>query len=135
MADDFTGSWSVVYQKSGTKKYDDYFELYLIQKSNKVCGLHYGSARGGAKIDSSFGSEPRPTVSGSVKDNTAKIVIVSSQSDAPIEGTIVRQGNTLHWQVINPEKHGTITIPRSAELKSIPPANPAYKDLIQLCSW
>lgn len=133
-AEDFTGSWSVIYPKKGSKQYDDHFDLHLIQRGNKVCGLHFGSARGLAKIDSSFGSEAKSTVSGTVNENYAKIIILSSQSDIPIEGTIRHQGNRLNWQVSSPEKHRTITIPKNAALKSIPPANLGYNDLTKLCS-
>lgn len=132
-AGDFTGSWSIVYPKNDTKKYDDSFDLHLIQNGNKICGLHFGSIRGGAKIDSSFGSEQKSTVSGTVNGNKAKIVIISSQSEVPIAGTILLQGSTLNWQVSSPEKHSTRTIPKSAELHTIPSDYPGYKDIKKLC--
>ena len=133
-AEDFTGSWSIVYPKNGIKQHDDYFELYLIQQGNEICGLHFGSARGTAKIDSSFGSDPSPTVSGEVEKNKAKIEITSSQSVEPIEGTFVHHGNFGEWRVNDSRENRPITIPARAELNSVPPVDLGPIDLTELCS-
>lgn len=133
-AEDFTGSWSIVYPKNGVEQYDDYFELYLIQQGNEICGLHFGSARGTAKIDSSFGSDPSPTVSGEVEKNRAKIEIRSSHSVAPVEGTFVHHGGFGEWRVNDPGEDRPITIPVRAELNSVPPVDLGPIDLKELCS-
>ncbi|MGF2687869.1 hypothetical protein ACQUWM_15305 [Marinobacter sp. DUT-3] len=133
-AEDFTGSWSIVYPQNGIEQHDDYFELYLIQQGNEICGLHFGSARGSAKIDSSFGSEPSPTVSGEVEKNMARIEINSSQSVAPIDGVFVHHGVFGSWRVNDPGKDRPITIPASAELKSVPPVDLGSIDLKELCA-
>jgi hypothetical protein len=129
-AGDFSGSWKMDPIPNSTQTFD----LHLSQSGKKVCGIHFGSAKGGAKIDSSFGSEASATVSGTVNNGVAEIIIISSQSDKPVEGIIMLQENMLVWSVTNPQTHRLITIPRRAELKSVPHVNLGFRSLDVLCS-
>ena len=109
------------------------FELHITQNGKNICGIHFGSAKGGAKIDSNFGSNPKATISGLEQDDIAKITIISSQSEFPVEGTIKRRKNVLSWNVTNSQSHHIITIPKSAKLKLIPPVDLGYRNLDVLC--
>lgn len=128
-AGDLSGSWRMDPVPDSTQT----FELHLLQNGKELCGLHFGSAKGGAKIDSSFGSEAGATISGSVKGNIAEIIIISSQSDKPVEGIITFQENMLIWSVGNPKAHRIITIPRRAKLKPIPHVNLGFRNLNLIC--
>jgi len=44
-ANDFTGSWNIVYPINGVEKINKTFDLHLQQTGNNICGLHFGSAR------------------------------------------------------------------------------------------
>ena len=112
------------------------FDLYLLQTGESICGLHFGSARGGAKIDSSFGSDAKATISGAIEDGAAEVTLRSSQTknpDNPIIGEIQIVEGILQWRVADPRKHRIVTIPKSAKLKSIPPVDLGEKSLDVLC--
>jgi len=129
-ASELSGSWRMDPIPNSTQT----FELHISQNGKSVCGIHFGSAKGGAKIDSSFGSDPRATISGAVTNGNAKVTIISSQSEKPVEGTISLQEKMLVWNVANPQVHRIITIPKSAELKLIPAVDLGYRNLDVLCN-
>ncbi|MFT5709257.1 MAG: hypothetical protein ACI9ES_003565 [Oceanospirillaceae bacterium] len=125
----FSGSWRIDPIPNSTQS----FELHISQNGDNICGIHFGSARGGAKIDSSFGSEPKATISGTVTEGATEVTIISSQSEKPIEGIIALQQGVLVWNVINPQMHRIMTIPKSAQLKLIAPVDLGYRNLGVLC--
>ena len=124
-----TGSWRMEPTPESTQT----FELQLIQSGGKLCGLHFGSAKGGAKIDSSFGSEQKATISGMVVDGVAQVSLVSSQSTTPILGTIRHVVTHLEWEVSEARKHKVATIPKKAILIPITPFELGNKKLEVLC--
>jgi hypothetical protein len=128
-ASDFSGSWRMDPIQNPTLT----FELHISQNGDNICGIHFGSAKGGAKIDSSFGSEPKATISGRAAEGTADVTIISSQAEKPIEGTITRQQRVLVWNVANPQAHRILTIPKRAQLKLIAPVDLGYRNLGVLC--
>lgn len=132
-ANDFTGSWNIVYPINGVGKINKTFDLHLQQTGINICGLHFGSAKGGAKIDSSFGSEAKATVYGKVLDGKAEISIASSQTEHPVTGTIIKQNGNLIWRVSEPEQHRVITIPKFATMSQITTTELGYKNIDSLC--
>jgi hypothetical protein len=132
-ASDFTGTWSIVYPIDGVEKVNKTFELYLKQTGDNICGLHFGLAKGGAKIDSSFGSEAKATVSGNVLNGKAEISIVSSQTEHPVTGSIVKKEGNILWRTSVPEKHRVITIPKFATMTQVAKTESGYKNIDSLC--
>ena len=132
-ADDFSGTWSIVYPINEVEKINKTFDLYLKQTGNSICGLHFGSAKGGAKIDSSFGSEARATVSGKVANAKAELSIASSQTEHPVIGSITKKNDNLLWRVLEPKKHRVITIPKSATMRRVTSSESGYKNIDGLC--
>jgi len=132
-ASDFTGTWSIVYPINGVEKINKTFDLYLKQTGNSICGLHFGSAKGGAKIDSSFGSEAKATVSGKVLNGKAEISIASSQTEHPVTGSIIKKNGNLLWRASVPEKHRVITIPKFATMSQVAKTESGYKNIDGLC--
>lgn len=128
-AETLTGSWRMEPIPESTQTFD----LQLIQSGEKLCGLHFGSAKGGAKIDSSFGSEQKATISGVVSGGTTQISLMSSQSTTPILGTIRYVETHLEWEVSEPRNHRVVTIPRKAKLVSVPPFELGNEKLEVLC--
>lgn len=129
LAEKFSGSWRMNPIPNSTQTFD----LYLLQTGESVCGLHFGSARGGAKIDSSFGSDAKATISGVIEDGTAEVILISSHTENPIVGKIQFIEGILEWTVADPQEHRIVTIPKSAKLKSIPPVDLGEKSLDVLC--
>ena len=132
-ADDFSGTWSIVYPINGIEKINKTFDLHLQQTGNRICGLHFGSAKGGAKIDSSFGSEARATVSGKVLNAMAELSIASSQTEHPVIGSITKKNGNLLWRVSEPKKHRVITIPKTATMGRVTSNELGYKNIDGLC--
>ncbi len=128
-AETLTGSWRMEPIPESTQTFD----LQLIQSGEKLCGLHFGSAKGGAKIDSSFGSDQKATISGMVGDSVAQVTLISSQSPTPILGTIRYVETHLEWEVNEPGKHRVATIPKKAKLMAISPFELGNKKLEVLC--
>ena len=128
-ASDFSGSWRMDPILNSTQVFD----LHISQNGDNICGTHFGSVRGGAKIDSSFGSDPKATISGTATEDTADVTIISSQAEKPIEGTITRQQRVIIWSVVNPQAHRIMTIPKRALLKLIAPVDLGYSNLGVLC--
>ncbi|MGL6356383.1 hypothetical protein ACSZMT_22590 [Aeromonas veronii] len=119
----FSGIWHMEFPKSGTiTNSADKFDIYLIQEKNTICGFHYGTGRGTAKIDWGWADDKKPTVYGQeTSANTAKVTLHSSHSDKPIEAVLSIKEGQLIWLSNISETELPPTIPKSATLtKSIP---------------
>ena len=128
---EFTGSWHIEYPKRSTvTSITDEFNLFLIQEGSTICGFHYGTARGKAKIDSGWASDERPTVYGHMySSDTAKVVLHSSQNETSMEALITISEGKLIWLAKSSAADLPLTIPGSATLARMTPQDYQLREL------
>jgi hypothetical protein len=128
---EFSGSWHIEYPKRSTvTSTADEFNLFLIQEGSTICGFHYGTARGKAKIDWGWASDEKPTVYGHVNDSgPASVTLHSSQSDTPVQASITINEGKLIWLAKGTDADLPPTIPRSVALARAAPKNHELREL------
>ncbi|MFI8380825.1 hypothetical protein [Pseudomonas sp. NPDC079086] len=128
---DFSGIWRIEFPKNGTiTNVADKFDVYLTQEKNTICGFHYGTGRGTAKIDWGWADDEKPTVYGqAISSNTAKVTLHSSHSDKPIEALLSIKEGQLIWSSNISEIELPPTIPKSATLTKITPKGHEFRGL------
>jgi len=118
---EFDGSWHIQYPERGTvRSTADEFNLFLVQEGSIVCGFHYGTARGKAKLDWGWASDEKPTVYGQISSSsTAEVILHSSQRETPIHALITIKEGELIWLAKGSLNDVPATIPSSATLGRI----------------
>lgn len=128
---DFSGTWNIEYSPSSTvSTTGDSFKLVLIQEGQTLCGFHYGTARGTAKIDWGWADDKKPTVYGQINSSgTATVTLHSSHSEMPIKAQIAISEGRLVWLADRTLGDLPPTIPESATLASIKPRSAELRGL------
>ena len=115
---EFTGSWHIEYPQNKTNTITaDEFNIFLLQEGSVICGFHYGTARGKAKIDYGWAYDTKPTVFGILRSSSvAEVTLHSSHTSTPVKASLTLNGNKLTWLVNAPDSELPPTIPKSATL-------------------
>jgi hypothetical protein len=119
---DLSGTWAVKFENQSTfTKITDEFSISIMQQGKNICGFHYGTARGKAKIDQGWAYEDRPTIYGVIEsDKVATLTLISAHNENPIRATITTINDALTWKVSNTNIITEPTIPEFATLHRIP---------------
>ncbi|WP_205895864.1 hypothetical protein, partial [Pseudomonas leptonychotis] len=119
---DFSGIWAVKFENHSTvTNITDEFNISIMQQGKNICGFHYGTARGKAKIDQGWAYEDRPTIYGITEsDEVATLTLISAHNENPIRATITIINDALTWKVSNANIIAEPTIPEFATLHRIP---------------
>ncbi len=115
---EFTGSWHIEYPQNKTNTTTaDEFNIFLLQSGGVICGFHYGTARGKAKVDYGWAYTTKPTVLGALRSlSVAEVTLHSSHTSTPVNALLTLNGNKLTWLVNTPNSELPPTIPKSATL-------------------
>jgi hypothetical protein len=118
---DFSGVWAVKFEGHSTvTNVADEFNISIMQQGRNICGFHYGTARGKAKIDWGWAYEDKPTVYGAIESNKiASLTLISAHNESPIRAIIEIVNDTLTWKVSNANVITEPTIPESAILHKV----------------
>jgi hypothetical protein len=118
---DFSGIWAVTFENQSTvTRVADEFNISIMQQGKNICGFHYGTARGKAKIDRGWAYEDRPTIYGTkISNQSANITLISAHNERPIRAAITISNGTLIWKVREVDVITEPTIPEFAILNKI----------------
>ena len=128
---DFSGAWTVKFADHGTvTSVTDEFNIYIMQQGNNICGFHYGTARGKAKVDRGWAYEDKPTVYGRMEsEKIARVTLISAHNENPIQAIITIVNDTLTWKVSSANVITEPTIPEFATLHKTPSNGSGMREL------
>ena len=104
----FDGEW-------GSHKGFD-FGIHLYQNGNHLTGYHSGVTKDGRRTDGPVEGEDPPSVTGTIKGDTAIVEVHSTYSDAVLKVRLTLHDRTLDWKVIEAKTPGVNYIPDKATL-------------------
>jgi hypothetical protein len=126
-ASPFDGEWEVIWSCEGAtgvyaercaEGFRDFFLLDLWTTANSVCGLHVSTGHLGNRVDEGDLLDGKPTVTGSVDGDVAKVGFRSAWG-ATGTATIRLEGSRLHWKVLA-QHEGESWLPQDAVLLKQP---------------
>ncbi|PYL19767.1 MAG: hypothetical protein DMF41_08665 [Verrucomicrobia bacterium] len=104
----FDGEW-------GSHKGFD-FGIHLHQNGNRLNGYHSGVTKDGSRTDTAPDGEGSPSITGTIKGNTAVVDVHSTYSDAVLKVRLTLHDRSLDWKVIEVKQSGDYYIPDKATL-------------------
>ena len=104
----FDGEW-------GSHKGLD-FGIHLHQDGNRLTGYHSGVTKDGSRTDGPVEGEDPPSITGTIKGNTAIVDVHSTYSDAVLKVRLTLHDRSLDWKVIEVKQSGDYYIPDKATL-------------------
>lgn len=113
---DFSGAWVAALCPADVRPESGQcsnFVLELHQKEGKVCGAHFFSTAGAARVDEGAA----PSVVGDIANGTASVVVVSGRSSPPVRVRVEMKkvNGALQWQRIDSPR-GDYLMPLSARM-------------------
>ena len=91
------------------------FGIHLHQDGNQLTGYHSGATKNGSRTDTPDDKGP-PSITGSIKGDTAIVDIHSAYSDAVLKVRLTLHGRSLNWTVLQVKQEGERYIPDEATL-------------------
>jgi len=107
-AKNFAGEW-------GSHKGLD-FGIHLHQNGNSVTGYHSGATKDASRTDTAPDGEGPPSITGTVKGDTAIVEVHSAYSDAVLKARLTLHDQSLEWKVTQVKRNGENYIPDKATL-------------------
>ncbi len=107
-AKNFAGEW-------GSHKGSD-FGIHLHQNGNSVTGYHSGATKDASRTDTAPDGEGPPSITGTVKGDTANVEVHSAYSDAVLKVRLTLHDQSLEWKVTQVKRNGENYIPDKATL-------------------
>jgi len=104
----FDGDW-------GSHKGLD-FGIHLHQNGNRLTGYHSGVTKDGSRTDGPVEGEDPPSITGTIKGDTAIVEVHSTYSDAVLKVRLTLHDRSLDWKVVEVKTPGENYIPDKATL-------------------
>jgi hypothetical protein len=104
----FDGKW-------GSHKGLD-FGIHLHQSGDRLTGYHSGATKDGSRTDTAPDGEGSPSITGTIKGNTAIVEVHSAYSDAVLKVRLTLHDRSLDWKVLELKRNGEYYIPDKATL-------------------
>ena len=101
--------------KCGSHKRLD-FGIHLHQSGNRLTGYHSGVTKDGSRTDTAPDGEGSPSITGTIKGNTAIVDVHSAYSDAVLKVHLTLHERSLDWKVLEVKQSGEYYIPDKATL-------------------
>jgi hypothetical protein len=93
----FNGAWTVkLCAKANPKLQCGSFDLYLVQRGERICGTHFAATPGLGRLDE---GDPA-SVLGASNGNAAVLLVNNSRANSKYLATIKLADSTLSWRVI-----------------------------------
>ena len=105
----FDGEW-------GSHKGDLDFEIHLHQNGNGLTGYHSAVTKNGSRTDTAPDGEGSPSITGTIKGDTAIVEVHSAYSDTVLKVRLTLHGRSLDWKVLEVKQSGDYYIPEKATL-------------------
>jgi hypothetical protein len=104
----FDGKW-------GSHKGLD-FGIHLHQSGDRLTGYHSSVTKDGSRTDTAPDGEGSPSITGTIKGNTAIVEVHSAYSDAVLKVRLTLHDHSLDWKVLELKRSGEYYIPDKATL-------------------
>jgi hypothetical protein len=104
----FDGKW-------GSHKGLD-FGIHLHQSGYRLTGYHSSVTKDGSRTDTAPDGEGSPSITGTIKGNTAIVEVHSAYSDAVLKVRLRLHDHSLDWKVLELKQSGEYYIPDKATL-------------------
>ena len=104
----FDGEW-------GSHKGLD-FGIHLHQNGNRLTGYHSAVTKDGSRTDTAPDGEGSPSITGTIKGDTAIVEVRSAYSDAVLKVRLTLHDRSLDWKVLEVKQSGEYDIPEKATL-------------------
>jgi hypothetical protein len=106
----FEGEWV-------SHKGDVDFGIHLHQDGNQLTGYHSAVSKNGRRTDGTVDGEDAPSITGTIKGDTAIVDIHSTYSeDVVLKVRLTLHDRSLNWKVLQVKGSGDYYIPRKATL-------------------
>ena len=104
----FEGEW-------GSHKGVD-FVIHLHQDGDQLTGYHSAVTKNGSRTDTALDGEDPPSITGTIKGDTAIVEVHSTYSDAVLKVRLTLHERSLDWKVLEVKQSGEYYIPEKATL-------------------
>jgi hypothetical protein len=92
------------------------FGIHLHQDGNQLTGYHSAVTKDGRRTDTAVDGEGAPSITGTIKGDTAIVDVHSAYSDAVLKVRLTLHDRSLNWKVLQVKKSGEYYIPDKATL-------------------
>ena len=92
------------------------FSIHLHQDGNQLTGYHSAVTKDASRTDTAPDGEGPPSITGTVKGDTAIVDVHSTYSDAVLKVRLTLHDRSLDWKVLQVKQSGEHFIPDKATL-------------------
>ncbi|SRR5436190_21104684 len=92
------------------------FGIHLHQNGNRLTGYHSAVTKDGSRTDTAPDGEGSPSITGTIKGDTAIVEVHSAYSDAVLKVRLTLHDRSLDWKVLEVKQSGEYYIPEKATL-------------------
>ena len=92
------------------------FGIHLHQNGNGLTGYHSAVTKNGSRTDTAPDGEGSPSITGTIKGDTAIVEVHSAYSDAVLKVRLTLHDRSLDWKVLEVKQSGAYYIPEEATL-------------------
>ena len=92
------------------------FGIHLHQKGDQLTGYHSAVTKDGRRTDTAVDGEGPPSITGTIKGDTAIVEVHSAYSDAVLKVRLTLHDRSLNWKVLQVKQSGQHYIPDRATL-------------------
>ena len=92
------------------------FSIHLHQDGNQLTGYHSAVTKDASRTDTAPDGEGPPSITGTVKGDTAIVDVHSTYSDAVLKVRLTLHDRSLDWKVLQVKQSGDYYIPDKATL-------------------
>ena len=92
------------------------FGIHLHQDGNQLTGYHSAVTKDGSRTDTAVDGEGPPSITGTIKGETAIVDVHSAYSDAVLKVRLTLHGRSLDWKVIEVKTPGEYYLPDKGTL-------------------
>ena len=92
------------------------FSIHLHQDGNQLTGYHSAVTKDASRTDTAPDGEGPPSITGTVKGDTAIVDVHSTYSDAVLKVRLTLHDRSLDWKILQVKQSGDYYIPDKATL-------------------
>ncbi len=92
------------------------FGIHLHQDGNQLTGYHSAVTKDGSRTDTAVNGEGPPSITGTLKGDTAIVDVHSAYSDAVLKVRLTLHDRSLNWKVLQVKQSGERCIPDKTTL-------------------
>jgi hypothetical protein len=90
--------------------------IHLHQDGDQLTGYHSASTKDARRTDTAPDGEGSPSITGTIKGDTAIVEVHSAYSDAVLKVRLTLHNRSLDWKVLEVKQSGEYYIPEKATL-------------------